>query len=144
MLGQLGGEILHAARRWAYARAALRRLLDSKTAKPDQVQRAKTEYIRASDQLERCVGKMERALQQAGVKGPPRRRQGVSLQQMLGLVANMAGAAEAAITNPQAAVRAAAEAGKEGFASTARTGVDDDGYMEGEVIDATPKKKRKD
>lgn len=72
--GYLGVEILNAARRWAAARAVLRRTLDSKSATPEARLRAQTAYKSAADELERFVLKLERLLASVGASVPKGRR----------------------------------------------------------------------
>ena len=103
--GYLGIDVINAGRRWAYARARLRLLLDSKAATPQQVQKAKTDYNRLTNEMEVMVGRLERAMQQEGVQVAPVKRSqpaAISLKQVLGFVADAAKAAEVAIQTPLA------------------------------------------
>ncbi len=65
-MAHLGFEVVAVARRWAQARAKLRRLLDSKSATPDAVEAAKKGYTKRSDELEVVVSRVE-AMAKAGV-----------------------------------------------------------------------------
>ena len=58
-MAHLGLEVVAAARKWAYARAKFRRLLDSKSAKSETVAAAKKTYLEASDKLEAVVARVE-------------------------------------------------------------------------------------
>lgn len=136
-LGRLGIDIIKAARRWAISRARLRRMLDSRTAKPQQVQRAKEEYTKLSDQLEKAVGRMERAMKQGSAKAiqqPQGVPSGLNLLAMLGTAAK---AAEVAIQNPQQALEQVAEANRKAQEQHRRRAShsEDDDYIEAEVIE---------
>lgn len=142
--GHLGVEVLKAAKRWAFARARLRRLLDSKTAKPQQVQRAKVEYTKLSDQLETAVGRLEKTLSQAKTQSSQAVRVqasvsgGLSLANLIGTAAK---AAEVALQNPQQALSAAMAASQQsqgqGSQPAAETDEEDE-YIEAEVIEVKP------
>lgn len=57
---RLGIEVVDRARHWVRARSALRRVLDSKSAKPEAVEKAKAHYVKASDELEKVVARVEK------------------------------------------------------------------------------------
>ena len=67
-------ELLKGVRRWAYARVTLRRLLDSKKATPEQVEKAQSDYRKLSDALEAAVVVFERALKATGGKIVPKKQ----------------------------------------------------------------------
>lgn len=59
-------EALNAARRWVTARILLRRILDSKTAAPAQVEKAKATYNKAGEDLEKYIIRLERFIKANG------------------------------------------------------------------------------
>ncbi len=89
--GHLGVEILNGARRWARARAMLRRALDSKTATPNQLEQIKNAHNRAAHDLEVLVGRMERLLLLSGQVVPVNKRppNPIPWQQLFGLLAKV-------------------------------------------------------
>ena len=62
----LAVETLNAARRWVQARVVLRRVLDSKTATPAAVEKAKDSYNKTAAELEANVLRLERLLHTQG------------------------------------------------------------------------------
>lgn len=72
--GRLGIEIVNASRRWAHAREVCRRYFDSKSAPPAEVEKAKRAYMKASDELEAHVRKLEVLMRLSGLVVPMGKR----------------------------------------------------------------------
>jgi hypothetical protein len=126
-LARLGVDTLKLARKWAAARIALRRTLDSKTASAAEASKAKLDYKSASDALEKQVLLLDKTLRQHGVGGK-KNPQPFPWKDLIGLVATGARALEGAL----------------GETKTPRPSVakqDLDEYVVAEVVDVTPKKK---
>jgi hypothetical protein len=70
----MGVEILNAARRWARARNKCRRLFDSKSASPHEVEAARNAYNKASDEMELTVMRLEKLLRLNGLLVPMGKR----------------------------------------------------------------------
>lgn len=73
-------EILNASRRWVAARVILRRALDSKSASQQQIDQAKRDHQKASDELEALVMRLERFLHNTGNKVSMQKGQGLGQQ----------------------------------------------------------------
>lgn len=100
---QLAVEALNGARRWTQARIRLRLLLDSKSASPKAVEKAKAEFSKAGDELEALVVRLERFVKNGGRKVSNKR--GASTQpfpwrELFGMVSAGAKAVESALTQP--------------------------------------------
>jgi hypothetical protein len=98
----LGVEILNAARRWARARNKCRRLFDSKSASPHEVEAAKNAYNKASDEMELTVMRLERMLRLNGLLVPmnKRPRNPFPWPQFLNAISQGARALEQAVNQP--------------------------------------------
>ena len=95
-------ETLNAARRWGQARAVLRRVLDSKTASSQQVEKAKNDHSKAIAELESYVMRLEHVV---GKQVSAKRRSKTApfpWREMLGAVAAVAKAADSALGPEQA------------------------------------------
>ena len=86
-------EVLQASRRWAKAREKCRRVADSKSARPDDLDRAKKALMRCSDRLARAVESLESMLR----KKPHTRKNGTDWHSVLGAVSVVAQAVESSI-----------------------------------------------
>jgi len=86
-------EVLQAARSWAKAREKCRRVSDSKSAKPGDLDRAKKTLMRCSDKLARAVATLETMLR----KKPRVRKNGTDWHSVLGAVSVVAQAVESSI-----------------------------------------------
>ena len=75
-VGQIGVEILNAARRWAAARNQIRRMIDSKSASESDVKKATNIYNKAADELELKVRHLEKLLLMNGQIVPMARGKG--------------------------------------------------------------------
>jgi len=96
--------VINAARRWLQTRLELKRLLDSKSAKPETVQKAKRTYDKACTELEGLVAKFERLLKSQGNTTSMSRSAAARKfpwQNFFGMVAEVAKAAETAVGVPQ-------------------------------------------
>jgi hypothetical protein len=95
-------EALSAARRWVQSRILLRRILDSKTAPPAQVEKAKVAYNKAGEELEMVVVRLEKLLHQNGIAVSKNRRKPPTkpfpLKELLGVIASGAKAFETALS----------------------------------------------
>lgn len=96
-------EALNGARRWTQARVRLRLLLDSKSAPPKAVEKAKAEFSKAGDELEALIVRLERFVKNGGRK-VSNKRGGVSApfpwRELFGMVSAGAKAVESALTQP--------------------------------------------
>lgn len=93
-------EALNAARRWTYARVLLRKTLDSKSASPSQIEKAKVEYNKAAEELEKLVLRLERLIRGNGKQVPANRRVPTApfpWRELFGMVAAGAKAVENAL-----------------------------------------------
>lgn len=106
--GRLGIEIVNAARRWAKARAVCRRLLDSKRAHPQEVEVARKSYLKASDEMEVLVGKLEAVMRLSGLVVPMNRRpkKPFPWKPLISGIADFTKALEAAINTPKDTIQA--------------------------------------
>lgn len=100
----LGVEILKSSRRWVAARVLLRRVLDSKSATPQQLEQVKKDHIAACNDLEGLVMRLERYLHNSGKKFPTKRGNLSSTKQFpwegfFGMVAAGAKAVESALAS---------------------------------------------
>lgn len=96
----LAVEALNAARRWTYARVLLRRTLDSKAATPAQIEKAKVEYNKQADELEKLVLKLERFIKGGGKQVSAKRRMPTApfpWRELFGTVAAVSKAVENAL-----------------------------------------------
>jgi hypothetical protein len=86
------GKLIAAGRHWVQARMTHRRLLDSKSAKPEDVKKSERLVIAAAAQLERAVMNFDRVVQM------PRRakKAPLDLAKLAGAVASIAGGIEKA------------------------------------------------
>jgi hypothetical protein len=99
-LSRLAVEALNAARRWVQARLLLKRTLDSKAASPQHVDKCKTAYNKAAEELEAIIVKLERALHANGKTVPLKRGAGEApfpWRELFGMVAAGAKAVETAL-----------------------------------------------
>lgn len=69
----LGFEVVERARRWAKARNTLRKLMDSKSAKPEAVEKAKALYVKASDELEQVARQVEALASKGALRRKPQK-----------------------------------------------------------------------
>ena len=124
-LAHLGVEALNTARRWALSRLTLRRVLDSKTAPASAVEKAKRDYQKNTDDLEKVMLQLEKRLVDSGANIPSSKSKGPQKQfpwkQFLGMIAEGAKALETAVGS------------KESVA-----GATSDGFVRAEVIDSKP------
>jgi hypothetical protein len=90
-------EILKAARRWVQHRVVLRRILDSKRATPQQLEKAKKDHHLASDELEALVMKLEKHLHSTGKIVSTKRGSPFPWREFAGMVAAGAKAVENAL-----------------------------------------------
>jgi hypothetical protein len=102
-------ETLNASRRWVQARVTLRRVLDSKTATPAAVEKAKASYNQTAGELEALVLRLERFLHMQG-KTVSSKRGSVAaspfpLREFLGMVAAGAKAVSEALEPPPTTVK---------------------------------------
>lgn len=96
---------LHAAvKRWAAARAALRRVVDSKRASPADVKNAQRAAMRAADALEKCFREFEKSVYSSALSGAPRKK--IDWGRVAGVVANFAGGIEKAVSKDTSFARA--------------------------------------
>ena len=91
--------VLQAARRWLKTRRVLKRLLDSKSASKDQVQKAKKVYDKACTDLEAATARFENMLNAGGGASMAKGSGGRPFpwRNFVGMVAEVAKAAETAI-----------------------------------------------
>jgi len=68
MAKHLGFEVVERARKWAKARVTLRKVLDSKSAKPEAIEKAKLAFAKASDELELIVVQVEKLMARGVLK----------------------------------------------------------------------------
>jgi hypothetical protein len=102
-LGRLAVEIVNAGRRWAAARGKCRRLLDSKKASQHEVVAAQKVYVKASDELEILVRKLEGSMQLNGIVVPRNRRargKPFPWRPLISMAADITKALETAVNNP--------------------------------------------
>lgn len=94
------GKLIAAARHWVKLRLQLKRLLDSKSAKPEDVKKAQQLGAAASAQLERAVLDFDRIVQM-----PPKRpKKPIDWVKVFGAISNVAGGIEKAAQSRQADV----------------------------------------
>lgn len=86
------GALIASARAWVTARAKLRQALDSKRAKPQDIEKAREAVGKTANSLEKAV----RAFDQS-VKMPYKGRSRISLGDLAGAVAKIAGGVEQAV-----------------------------------------------
>jgi hypothetical protein len=89
--------VLIAARKWARAREKTRRLADSKSAKPEELEKAKRELAKTSDALFKAIVGFERIL----LRRPKERNKGFDWNRVLGTIGNIAKAVETAARQPE-------------------------------------------
>jgi hypothetical protein len=88
----LGG-LIRVGRQWARARAAYRRVVDSKKATKDDVERARKECVKLSNELEQAFALFEKVVGRGrGLKKVP-----IDWGQILGVVSKVAGGIEQAV-----------------------------------------------
>jgi len=104
---RLAVETLNTARRWVQARVTLRRALDSKTAPPAAVERAKAAYTKATEELEGNVLRLERMLHAQGKTVPSKRGSTTQFpyREFFGMVAAGAKAVSEALEPPAVTAR---------------------------------------
>jgi len=131
-LAYLAVEALNAARRWALSRFKLRQVLDSKTATAAAVEKAKLDYRKNSDGLEKLMLDLEKHLAENGqrlsaaARAAPGSKSPFPWKSFLGAVAEGAKALEQAVSKtPMAGVSAPAS----------------DGFIRAEVVNVTEKSK---
>lgn len=84
--------MIAAARSWVGARVRLRNALDSKRAKPSDVEKAREEVGKRAHDLEKAVRAFDRA-----AKTPYKEQKRISLGDIAGAVAKLAGGVEQAV-----------------------------------------------
>lgn len=93
-------EILKGARRWVASRVAMRRVMDSKSATPKQLETAQKNNQKAAEDLEGLVMRLERFLHNSGQKFPIKKgpdKGPFPWREMFGMVAAGAKAVESAL-----------------------------------------------
>lgn len=93
-------EILKSARRWVASRVAMRRVMDSKSATPKQLEQAQAANKKAAEDLEVLVMRLERFLHNSGQKFPIKKgsdKGPFPWREMFGMVAAGAKAVESAL-----------------------------------------------
>jgi len=86
------GALIAAARTWVGARTKLRHVLDSKRARPEDVEKARTVVGKAANNLESAVRKFDQS-----VKTPYNGRSRFNLGDLAGAIAKVAGGVEQAV-----------------------------------------------
>lgn len=106
--GRIGIEIVNACRRWAHSRAKCRRLLDSKKASPHDVEAARKTYLKASDEMEAIVGRLEAVMRLSGLVVPMHKRpvKPFPWKPLITVAADFTKALADAINNPQQHIEA--------------------------------------
>lgn len=100
-VGQLGVEVLNAARRWARARGILRRMLDSKTTTKQKKDAAKRAYDKVNNELETLVGKLETAMRASGpTVSMDKKRADFPWRKLFGMISEVAKAVETTVDAP--------------------------------------------
>jgi len=79
--------VVSASRKWAFARERCRAVHDSKSAKPDDLEKAKKALSLASDELFSTVRQFEMFLRRETIKGP-RQKSNVNWGAIFGAIAN--------------------------------------------------------
>lgn len=100
---QLAIEILNGARRWTQARLRLRLVLDSKSATPKQIEKAKVDFSTAGDELEALVVRLERFMKNSGKQVSSKRgaaNTAFPWRELFGMVSAGAKAVESALGQP--------------------------------------------
>lgn len=135
ILAHLAVEALNAARRWAISRVTLRRVLDSKSSSQEVVEKAKRDYQKSTDELEKAVMTLEANLAENGSRISAKAKKAPSAdnpwpwKSIVGAIAAGANALETALGDTK------------GVAGTVSGVVDD--FIRAEVVDPPPQGRKK-
>lgn len=93
-------DVLVSARAWARAREKIRRLSDSKSAKEDDLEKAKKDLVKCSDALYKIISKLETVLSQT-----PKTKKAINWHKFFGAVGTVAKAVGSAVAPDSGIIR---------------------------------------